>query len=742
MFNKFIYYRDYFLGYRFGIKYYNIGFLNLRFRIFFYVLESFCQLGCNIFFIANTDKFSLRFFKDLAKTNILFQNKSFYRGILTNDHVYKGVVGSFFYDLENLGYNFLSFYRGYEWEDPFFFYSNLTLISNIKRNIFLVIGDFLSFTTHDIIKFKNNILIFVGYTGINLFYDSYRLFLDLKYGRSFKYIQIIISFILNIFSLNIKNYNRVSFFYNLYKLFKWKRIAWYSSNLFFKRYTFLQPAYSLNLNLVPSLNNYLDFFNVNYSWFFYIYLNITYFSNYYNKLYLLVKFFTSNNNIFFYKRVVFNAYNNNINFFLDNGSSFELSEFKNNIFFKEYYFFFNYKNYFFVGVNEYLYKRFCNKFFFYWKLLSISWLIFYQFVIRELKYYKYFLSKGLLTWYSRSFSLGILNNLILDIRKVIYTWTKSLLSNYSQTVYYFKNLKILNLNYFYNSYFFIKFQYDFFFFKRSYGINHFFCFFQGVTILPYLLFKLEKINFFLFNFDFFLLHRGVRSLVSFFYYWNINFLFYQQWVLNFFWWDNLKLNFLNSSFFFNLLLKKKKFLNSKFAVYVKLIIYRYVFKNITLLYYLENNYSYIMYYDLFKTKLLDILKKKSFFSLKKVFIESSNSFSVYSDYLKYFKIQIFFKLILNSSLFFNFSYQINYLRIKFYFFKFYLLTSLKWVMFSLTYLWLKRYRKLAYYGASLDFLNAKFFLTNFNYNHRQFFIFFVLFFLYKVFNYLSSDFYF
>ena len=63
-------------------------------------------------------------------------------------------------------------------------------------------------------------------------------------------------------------------------------------------------------------------------------------------------------------------------------------------------------------------------------------------------------------------------------------------------------------------------------------------------------------------------------------------------------------------------------------------------------------------------------------------------------------------------------------------------------MFSLTYLWLKRYRKLAYYGASLDFLNAKFFLTNFNYNHRQFFIFFVLFFLYKVFNYLSSDFYF
>lgn len=54
MFNKFYYFKDYFLGYRFGVRYYNVSFLNIRFRIFFSLLEFFCQVGCNIYFMGNS----------------------------------------------------------------------------------------------------------------------------------------------------------------------------------------------------------------------------------------------------------------------------------------------------------------------------------------------------------------------------------------------------------------------------------------------------------------------------------------------------------------------------------------------------------------------------------------------------------------------------------------------------------------------------------------------------------------
>jgi len=88
MFLRFTYYKDFFLGHRFGLKYYNSTYLNFRFRIFFFLMESFFQSGCNLFFIGGDSRLGVKFFKDLSKFYFFTSRTFFYRGILNNDSVY------------------------------------------------------------------------------------------------------------------------------------------------------------------------------------------------------------------------------------------------------------------------------------------------------------------------------------------------------------------------------------------------------------------------------------------------------------------------------------------------------------------------------------------------------------------------------------------------------------------------------------------------------------------------------
>jgi len=100
------------------------------------------------------------------------------------------------------------------------FLSNYNLISNSKKNIFLIFGNSEALEDYDLILKKNNILIFVGLAGLDLYYSGYRLFLDFNNEGSFKYLQFLIFFILNIFSLNSINFTKISSFYNVYSLLK------------------------------------------------------------------------------------------------------------------------------------------------------------------------------------------------------------------------------------------------------------------------------------------------------------------------------------------------------------------------------------------------------------------------------------------------------------------------------------------------------------------------------------------
>jgi hypothetical protein len=220
MFLKFNYYKKYFFGHRFGIKYFNFVFLNNHFRIFFYLLESFCQSGCNVFFLGNDLRFGAKFFDNLSKFYLQNLNKPFYRALLTNDYNYKSesfMLGDLYPAVEAkllLQANL----RG--WENSSLFMSNINLISNLKRNIYLVLSGSNNLIDYKLLNTRNNIVIFIGFESLVLYFNNYRLFLDLDNEHSYKYLQFIVIFLLNVFSLNVENYSRFLSFYNFYSLLK------------------------------------------------------------------------------------------------------------------------------------------------------------------------------------------------------------------------------------------------------------------------------------------------------------------------------------------------------------------------------------------------------------------------------------------------------------------------------------------------------------------------------------------
>jgi len=214
MFNKFIYQNEYFKGHRFGIKYYNGMFLNSRFRIFFFLLESFCLNGCNFFFLGDHRRINSRFFLDLSKFYFLLNRQFFFRGSLTNESLHPHLNTLVFKNLNNLKFNLLIENQNLD----YLFFFNLGLISNLKRNIFLIFGDSLDKARYDLIISQYNIILFIGFSGISLYYDTHRLFLDFSNENTFKYLQFLVFFLLNLTTLSKNQYHKFEFFFNLYNI--------------------------------------------------------------------------------------------------------------------------------------------------------------------------------------------------------------------------------------------------------------------------------------------------------------------------------------------------------------------------------------------------------------------------------------------------------------------------------------------------------------------------------------------
>jgi len=625
-------------------------------------MESFCQAGCNVFFIGSDSRMSIKFFKDLYRFYFFTVNNFFYRGLLSNDSGYKFSSKFLPNSALNIQSRFLLDNLEVNWENYFFLFSNFNLISNSKKNIFLIFGHSYNFVDYNAVLNKNNILVFVGFVGINLFYEGYRLFLDFSNENTFKYLQFLIFFLLNFFSLDEENYLKFSSFCNVYSILKWKKMEWYSSSFFFNQY----KSFSFF-----DLNNFLKLNSKKCSLFFVE--KFVKFQNWFNSFYFFFKF--------------------KYNFF--EGFKFNL-------------FFFN----FFIK-NKY--------YFFFWNKSFNFWFFFYIFRFYNLKNYKSFLLKFSLSSLFSSFIFGFLPTISGELSDRICLWKKSLINNYLQNVYYFKNLKILDLNYIYGYFFFCKFFYDCFFLGRSFGDQNFIWDDFSVLKFSQLVLKINKLKFYMLNLkssvNFLLTFKIFKKLIFFYSY---KFMFYilsKQWFLmNFSFFKN-DFIFWNQSHFFSLW--RAIWRSLKFEKLIFSFLMRFFFKGGRILQYNFNFNKVVLYYPLVRNRVFNLFffwntKFFIFYFKKNYWLNLINNFFKIKNKLQFF---FYFKKI---------RFKFNQYRFLFFFFYFY------FYRFCFFY---KHRKALGFlkYGYFFYFLKNKVFFIN---NFRWRFFFFINF-LFRVFNFLD-----
>jgi hypothetical protein len=355
-------------------------------------------------------------------------------------------------------------------------------------------------------------------------------------------------------------------------------------------------------------------------------------------------------------------------------------------------------------------------FFFFWKSFFFFWYIYIYLKYKEILKFNTYVLQYILNWNLQFFALGPLNSVYGHALNLRYVWYRSILTYYVQYVNYFKNFKINDLSFFYRSSFRSRYTFEFFFFFKARGVDLYFWPCLGVSLLPFLFLKFEKLNFLLLNFDFFFFEFKnlfkSRRLFYTYYFKNMKLFFFNQWFLNncaflkdiiFFW---------NFSFFYARSLKNFK--TFKIINFFELYYFYYCGD---LLYFVLKNVKLILYYRLLQVSLISWKKLGVFYLL---FYKQRSQIKYKFFFFFFFGliiIQPFFMLYFKTSICKLYSvfnviiYGVkNIKRLKCTLFFFYFFCKLRWISFFYNYFWYLQVRRIYLKGLKFILRKSLFFV--------------------------------